>query len=171
MSSQFMEEPELSYLAQCYSCMYPGTAYTGRNISAAIQKYSQIRVGNEIFGSQNSRTKRSSYILAKWCGRNGVINTSSLRPACVSYFFKHSIMVHGSFKAHCFAAVQWFEHHPSRNYLGDPVELWCYNLFESLGPASYLPVQRIQSKFVAGRDTFQEETLLVVMPLNQKVFI
>lgn len=80
-------------------------------------------------------------------------------------------MVEGCFKAHLFAVVQWFEHHPFRNRLGDPVELWCYDLYESIGPASYLPVQRIQSKFVAGKDVFNQETLLVVMPLQQKVFI
>ena len=171
MSSEMIEEPELSCLAQCYCTMYPTEQYTSSKISAAAQKYSQIKVCNEIFGSQNSRSKRSSYVLAKWCGRNGIIDTSCLRPACISYFIKHSVMVSGSFRAHYFAVVRWFEHHPSRNLLGDPVELWCHDLYESLGPASYLPVQRIHTKFVAAKDKFNEETLLVVMPLQQKVFL
>ena len=72
---------------------------------------------------------------------------------------------------HIFSVVNWFESHPSRNLLGDPVELWCHELHESIGPASFLPIQRIYSKFVAAVDKFDEETLLVVMPLTQKVFI
>ena len=142
------------------------------NISAAVQKYSQVKVGNEVYGSQNSRSKRSSYILAKWCGRNGAINDSScLRPACITYFAKHVVRVDGRMIPHIFSVVNWFESHPSRNLLGDPVELWCHELHESIGLASFLPIQRIYSKFVAAVDKFDEETLLVVMPLTQKVFI
>lgn len=42
VSTEILDEPELSYLAQCYCSMYPGTEYTGRNISATIYKYSQV---------------------------------------------------------------------------------------------------------------------------------
>lgn len=94
-----------------------------------------------------------------------------MRPARVSSYFKHSVMYHGSFKPHYFAFVQWFEQHPSRRLFGDPVELWCHDIYEQHGPASYLPIQRIQSKFVAGEDKVEDETLLFVMPLQQKVFL
>lgn len=108
--------------------------------------------------------------MAKWCGRSAAIDDSScLRPASIAYFIKHAVQINGSMKAHIFAVVHWFEYHPSRYLLGDPVELWC-QLHESLGPASFLPIQRIHSKFVAAIDKFDEETLLVVMPLSQKVF-
>lgn len=151
MSSEFLEGPELMNLARCYFAMYPSEDYSQDNISAAVQKYSQIKVGNEVLGSCNSRSKRSFYILAKWCGRRGIIDTSCLRPACISHFIKHFVKVCGSMKAHYFAVVNWFEFHPSRHLLGDPVELWCSDLYELFGPASYLPVQRIYSKFVADR--------------------
>lgn len=80
-------------------------------------------------------------------------------------------MLNGSFKPHIFAFVQWFEVHPLRHLLGDAVELWCHDTFEDPGPASFLPVQRIQSKFVAGEDKMDEETLLFVMPLHQKAYL
>ena len=83
-------EPELSYLAQCYCKMYPDAMYTARSISAAIQRFSQVKVGKEVFDSENSHSERSSYIPAKWCGRNGDIDTSLLHPACVlSYLMGH----------------------------------------------------------------------------------
>lgn len=169
-SIEMLDEPELSLLAQCYSIMYPSASYTGNEIATTIYKYSQLQVGSEIYGSQNSRTKRSSYILACWCGRNGEINTNCLRPASVSFYFKHSVKVLGSFVPHYFAFVSWFEEHPARNIVGDPVTVWS-KLPEQLGPASFLPVQRIHSKFVAGEGEIAGENVLFVMPLQQKVFI
>ena len=171
VSTEILEEPELSYLAQCYCSMYPGAEYTGTNISSTIYKYSQMKVGNEVYGSYGTRTNRSSYLLARWGGRNGRIDSACLRPARASSYFKHSVMYHGSFKPHYFAFVQWFEQHPSKRFLGDPIEIWCRDIYEQLGPASYLPIQRIQSKFVAGEDKVDGETLLFVMPLQQKVFL
>lgn len=151
--------------------MYPGEEYTAGNISSGICKYSHLKICDEIFGSQGTRTSRSSYILGMWCGRHGRINSTCLRPARVSFYFKHSLKRNSSFKPHYFAFVEWYEEHPSRRLLGDPVELWCNSIFEQLGPASFLPVQRIQSKFVAGEDSVDEETLLFVMPLHQKIFL
>lgn len=151
--------------------MYPGTEYSGNNIPSTIYKYSQVKVSDEIYGSHNTRTNRSSYILARWCGRNGRIDTTCLRPAHVIFYIKHSVIYQGSFVPHYFAFVQWFEQHPTRNLVGKPVELWCHDIYEQLGPASFLPVQRIQSKFVAGEGEVAGETLLFVMPLQQKVFL
>ena len=171
MSTEILEEPELSCLAQSYCCMYPGTDYSGNTIPSTIYKYSQMKLGDEIYGSQNTRTRRSSYILARWCGRSGRIDTTCLRPARVIFYVKHSIVYQGSFVPHYFAVCQWFEEHPSRHLVGDPVELWCQNIYEQLGPASFLPVQRIQSKFVAGEGEVAAETVMFVMPLQKKVFL
>ena len=33
MSTEILDEPELSYLAQSYCCMYPGAQYTGGTTS------------------------------------------------------------------------------------------------------------------------------------------
>ena len=88
---------------------------------------------------------------------DGVVRVELLKlPACVqhksSIFFQHSISVGGSFKFHLFAVVEWFKPHPSKNSLGEPTEVWCYDLFEPFGTASYLPVQRINTAFVAAVD-------------------
>ena len=169
-STEILNEMETSYLCESYNAMYPGNEYTSSSISSAIHKHSQLKVGEMIYGSQGTRTKRSSYILAGWCGSGGTIDSKNLRPAQVKYFFRHSVPVARSLKFHLFAAVEWFKSHPSRNSLGNSVELWCYDLFESFGPASYLPVQRIQTRFVAAIDKLDVETLLVVMPLQQKIY-
>ena len=171
MSTEVLNEPDLSYLAECYNVMYPEGQYSASNIASLIYKYSQIKVCEELYGSHNTRTTRSSYVLGRWCGRNGKIDTTSLRPGRVSFYLKHSILHCGVFKPHYFAFVLWYEEHPSKELLGKPIEIWCHDIFEALGPASFLPVQRIYSKFVAGTDEIDQETLLFVIPLHQKIFI
>ena len=171
MSTEVLNEPELSYLAECYNVMYPEGQYSASNIASLIYKYSQIKVCEELYGSHNTRTTRSSYVLGRWCGRNGRIDTTFLRPGRVSFYFKHSLLQHGIFKPHYFAFVLWYEEHPSKELLGKPIEIWCHDIFEALGPASFLPVQRIYTKFVAGTDKIDQETLLFVMPLHQKIFM
>lgn len=132
MSTEVLEEPELSCLAQCYSCMYPDTEFSTANVPSTVYKYSQVKVGQEIFGAHNTRTNRSSYVLARWCGRNGRIDTTSMRPARVSFYIKHSIMYQASFVPHYFAVVQWFEEHPSRHLVGEPVELCAMIVMKNL---------------------------------------
>lgn len=155
------------YLSETYKAMYP-SASAESNISSGVYKYSQFKLGNEIFGSQGTRSKRSSYILARWYRCTGVL---SLRPAHVLYYFKHSAKVHASLQPHFFAAVQWFKPHPTRDTLGNPLELWCHDLFEPQGPSSYLPLQSNESKFVAAVHKLQVETLLIVMPLQLKTYL
>ena len=167
-SFELLYETETNYLG---NLMYPGVEY-GCNISTGVYKYSQFKVGNEIFGSQGSQSRRSSYIIAKWCSSTGTqIETSNLRPAHVISYFKHSVSVQGSLKPHVFAFVEWFKPCATRNLLGNAAQVWCHDLFEPLGPPSYLPLLRIESKFVAAVDKLQEETVLAVMPLQYRIYL
>ena len=71
------------------------------------------------------------------------------------------------------ACVSWFQRHEKRNTLHSPMEVWCRNLFEEDGPASFLPVGHISCRFcpIEGEVTLvgtQKEKVLVVNPLQQK---
>ena len=46
--------------------------------------------------------------------------------------------------------------------IGAPHEVWCKGLFELEGSASFIPVQRIYSKFIPAYDTVDREQVLVV---------
>lgn len=170
-SFNLLSDTETKYLIDTYRAMYSEVEFQESMVSSAVNQYSRLELSNDVFGSHGSRSKRSSYVLAKWCGRNAQIDTANLRPACVQFYLKHSISIGGSFKPHFFAFVEWFKPHISRHILGNPAEVWCHDLFEPLGPASFLPVQMIQSKFVAAVDKLNEETVLIVMPLCQKIFL
>ena len=113
---ELLDETEGNYLRQCYNAMYP--RMNQGSISSAVYKYSQFKIANELFGTQDSRSKRSSYILARWCGASGAqIDYSILRPARVISFFKHSTNIQNSLKPHLFARVEWFKPHASQDIL------------------------------------------------------
>ena len=63
--------------------------------------------------------------------------------------------------------INWYQNHPERFYFGKPMKVCCKDLFEQLGPASFIPVQRICSKFVPAIDKIKGEN--VVCPLPRKV--
>ena len=71
---ELLDESETQYLSECYNAMYPGAGTSVSGISSGIYKYSQFRLSNELFGSQSTRSKRSSYILA-----SGVVGVLRLR--------------------------------------------------------------------------------------------
>ena len=68
------------------------------------------------------------------------------------------------------AKVRWFQRHPERHRIGRPHEIWCRNLFEMEGPSTFIPVQRIHSHFVAVYDVIDRERVLIVCPLQRKLY-
>jgi len=47
------------------------------------------------------------------------------------------------------AKVSWFEEHPKKSSLIEPIEVWCSNFFVPMGPASFMPVMRIHRFCIA----------------------
>ena len=92
----------------------------------------------------------------------------------MEYFIRQSISYDEQIHTFCFAFVRWFQYHPERFDCGTEgivPEIWCASLFESLGPASFVPIQRLSGKFVAGYDKVGEENVLFVMPREKKNLI
>ena len=169
----FLDESSIAYLIESYKVLY-NQAANYQQISFYAKKHSKMKFGNNVYGSQQSQSKRSSFILAAWCGRDGKvdINTVDLRPGRVLYYIKHCLTIGQNVVPHVFAFVQWYQHHSlQQNVVTTRMETWCANLFEPFGPASFLPVQRIQSQFVAAFNSMNDEDTLYVCPIPQKTFI
>lgn len=90
-------------------------------------------------------------------------------PGVIDYFIKQNVSVNGHYETCILAAVRWFQEHPSRHSLGAPVEVWCKDLFEREGDATFIPVQRIHGKFIPAIDLINGEHVLVVCPLARKL--
>ncbi|KAK2555218.1 hypothetical protein P5673_023197 [Acropora cervicornis] len=116
----------LPYLKKCYTTILDGVDET--SVTTEFQRYACCRFNGDLFWSTMSRGDRSAFLLARWCKFGGRIDTSGsdLRPGA----------------------------HPSRYSLGAPVEVWCKDIFECEGGASFRPVQRIHGKFIPANDNY-----------------
>lgn len=172
-----LEDHELDYLLTVYKTLYTNMDISTRQLSRFVTQYKQVQANGLLWGSQNSLSRRSSYILAGWCSMNGKIDGSSvnLRPGLVSYYFKH--VISGTPQStqpvtHIFVCVQWYARHSAQNLFGYPVEVWCSNLFEISGPAQFLPFNRIHSQFIAGFYKMDNgESVLCVCPSISKCYV
>ena len=89
-------------------------------------------------------------MFARWCKLGGFIDTSvsDLRSGMIDYFVKQNIKVGNQYVTCILAAINWFQSHPDRHLIGAPAEVWCKDLFEVEGQATFIPTQRICGKFV-----------------------
>ena len=156
-------------LKKCYRKIFSNLEES--SVTVNFEKYAACRFSGDRFGSLKSRTNRSSFILARWCTLGGKIDCfgSDLRPGVIDYFMKQNIVVNGRYVQCIMAAVSWFQPHPARHLLGVPVEVWCKDLFEMEGEATFIPVQRIHGKFTPAFDIVERERVLVVCPLPRKL--
>ncbi|KAL3884915.1 hypothetical protein ACJMK2_025014 [Sinanodonta woodiana] len=54
-----------------------------------------------------------------------------------------------------------------KNMYGKPVEVWRSDSFEREGPAVFIPVQRIKSKFVYAYKTIKSKKVIIVCPRDR----
>ena len=141
------------------------------SITGHFNRYAFCKFSGERYGSSLTRGDRSSYILARWCALGGKIDTSGadLRPGVIEFLMEQIIKVNGQSVRCLLAVVRWFQAHPSRHLLGAPVELWCKDLFELEGAATFVPVKRLHGRFVPVFDVIQREYVLLVCPLQLKL--
>ena len=168
----YLDDDELNFLMNSYSTFLEGVDIT--NGSVIFDRYASVEFCGDRYGSLDSRSERSSYVMAPWVGVGGQIDvaTSDARPAVVHYYFKQNIYLYGQWKTIVMARVSWFQEHPDRHkHESGTTEVWCKDIFEPLGPASFIPVQRIQRKFVGTVQTWRRESVLFVLPLERKIYL
>lgn len=142
------------------------TKFTG-----AHNKYSSIKFVNTVFGSVTSGLhKRSCRVLASWCGLDGEINSrgSSPRPGQIIAFLQLYVPLQNSNERLevVLAEVDWLQRHGYTGPLGKPVaSVWCRNVYEPDGPATFIPVHRIWTKCIIGSQTINGEHVAVVTPV------
>ena len=159
----------LPHLIRCYNTIFDGVDET--SVTTHFEKFASCCFNGDLFGSRATRSDRSSFVLARWCKLGGLIDTSGsdLRPGVIDYFLKQNIKLENQYVTCILAAVRWFQSHPDRHSIGAPVEVWCKNLFELEGEATFIPIQRIHAKFVPAVDIVKGENVLVVCPLVRKL--
>lgn len=174
-SSDTLVEPEISWLSTALdiylSC--EDARLVQSSVTGAFQRYASVSVHGQIFGSEESRLDRSSYIIASWCDNNGAIRLDfDPRPGRVLYYMELYVKMSNDQSLHLvLARVHWYQTHPSKNMFGnDKFQVWVQDLYELPGPASFMPVQRIKTKFMSGFIKTHGEDVRVVIPRTEHVF-
>ena len=168
----YLDNDELCYLMASYSVFLDGVEIT--NGTVIFDCYATVEFCGDRYGSLDSRSERSSYITAPWVGIDGQIdpNTSDSRPGVVHYYLKQNLLLNGGWQTIVMARVSWFQRHPDRHkHNSGSTEIWCRDIFEPLGPASFIPVQRFQHKFVGSVQPWRRENVLFVLPLERKIYL
>ena len=158
-------------ILQMYQALYPNSSLDNNDVPLTYHEYGSVVIGRELFGSRiNKRTSNNSLVMASWSDEDGNVcfdNLLNVRPGTVKFFMKHSITIENTKVDHILAVVSWFRKPTELQNLREyknPVTAWAKQRVQ-YGPASYIPVQRIKSKFVF---MYINENVLVTCPLVRK---
>ena len=168
---RLFDRDSLRYLKESYISFLPVEL---SNIPASYEICDAVTLWGTKIGSEKSRNEKSSYIQAYWSGRSGEIDMScsELYTGHVQFFFRQNIQIECGERLNIvIACVKWFQRHPRQNMFGAPVEVWTAAMHESFGPASFIPVNRINNLCVVCPLTVERENVLVVTPLKRKVYL
>ena len=168
-SQDVLDADSIGHLKKFYATIFNGV--DENSVTTHFERFASCRFNGDLLGSNKSRGDRSAFILAKWCKLGGKIDHtgSDLRPGVVDFYIRQNVKVSGQYVTCILASVRWFQAHPSRHSLGAPVEVWCKDLFELEGDASFIPIQRIYGKFIPALDKVEGENVLVVCPVPRKL--
>ena len=168
----YLNDDELNFLLHSHSVFLQRVEF--QNGTAIFDCYARVEFLGERYGSLDSRSERPSYIIAPCVGVNGKIDptTCDARPGVVSYYVKQNVFLDGGWRSLIMARVNWFQEHPDRHtHQSGTTEIWCKDIFEPLGPASFIPVQRIQCKFVGTVQKWKRENVLFILPLERNIYL
>jgi hypothetical protein len=146
----YFNNAECRHLLRTYQQMYPDSNIELHDVTTNFWKYSHIYVGQQHFGSESyASTDRYSMIMASWVNDLGKIDYDPApRPAIVKHYCNHTLMQGGEFIPHMFAYVEWpIEINENAGHgLLKPISVWNAKKNLRRSEASFIPVQRIQSK-------------------------
>ena len=156
---------------ECVSQMY--TFVLGQNIIVpnGCWKIYSLRKAGETYGCLQSRNVRSANILAYWVGNDGnthYLNKIDLtpRPGEVEFFPQQTVYKNNQANTFILVKVLWLLPASPQlmEHFGKPVHVWRYQLHERFGPATFIPVQRIRSKYVHVPTKIRGLDVTIVLP-------
>lgn len=138
---QKFDSVALGFLRTSYQSFLPEV--DPLEIPELYKKHKNVKWLSEQLSTKTHQTKFLC-VCAYWVDSSGNIVTNS-RNLCaeVEYFFSQRIIVGADYSEIIMVKVRWFQEHSAKTTILPPVEIWCKNLFIPFGPASFMPVIRI----------------------------
>ena len=171
-----IDDGDVKLLYRMYRIMYPNIDLRIGDLAVLTRKCDSVVFGGERFNAGNNNESKLCMILANWCDDDGLIDTETknLRLGLVKYFFHHNVRISGQSRSHVMCAVQWYSNFHddklSTGYLS-PVQVFRKTRIQS-GPASFMPVQRIQYKCAyAFKEVNAYKDCIVVSPIHFDLYM
>ena len=169
-----LDEDDVSLLFRMYQSMYPSIALTMEDIPSLVVKFESLTIGSERLCCKSKNPANLCLVLANWSDEMGNIdkNDTLKRLGKINYFFKHTVTLSdGNPATHILCAIQWYSEF--KDSLGipsgfaNPVQVF-RNRCIQMGPASFMPVQRIHSKSAYSLNTKVngDSNCIVVSPVR-----
>ena len=165
------DNDNLKYLIQSYITFVPQINML--DVPKCFEKCGVVLTWGERMTSYSYVSDKYFYIQAYWVKRGGLIDSecSQLHFGVVEYFFRQKILIQNDYHILQMAKVQWLQELPFKNHFGKPYEIWPKDLYESLGTASFIPINRISNQCVVCLTNVNSENVYVVCPIKRKIFI
>ena len=166
----FLLEREHECVSQMYKFVF------GRNIIVpnSCWKTYFLKKAGETYVCLQSRNFRLANILVYWVGNDGNINDLNKidltpRPGEVEFFLQQIVYKNNQAFTFILAKVLWLLPVSPQlmDHFGKPVQLWRYQLHKRFGPAAFIPVQRIRSKYVHVPTKIRGLNVTVVLPRDR----
>lgn len=165
-----LDEDDLHLLKGTYSVLYLNQTISVGDLCRFALEAENVNVVGEMFSAhRDGRRSRFSRIIASWYDPSGIcLDNQSFRQGTIQRFLKHSITINGSIKQHLFAAVRWNVKYPyDLGYLL-PIDVVYQERFEEPSFATFLPVQRIHSTYIAMTKIIGGSPVSVTIPIERK---
>lgn len=165
---------EYTHIKQMYDLLYPTRPIN--HISRFYCESKQMVINNEEYLSINSRSGRSTAIVACWAGVSRIDKRGEAPPKIgeIQSFFRHEISLANDNSSealktfHTIARVKWYMDHHLGAHIHPTVKL-CATVFESHSNATFIPVSRIAGRVATAKSNLQfdygEDTVLITVPL------
>ena len=163
-----LDRNELDSLRSVYMTLYPKITEASLNLA----KYKSLSVGGERYGSTAGfRLCPYAHIIASWCGENGGVNPGMQRLGIIRHFIIHSLEKDGKQAIHLFEVVNWLRLSEQDFGFGNPLSVWYARNFEDSGPAVFLLVHRIHSKFLFACKLYCGQQYLICSPICGRLLL
>ena len=96
--------------------------------------------------------------------------TLEWRHGIIRHFIVHSVEIDGKQAIHAFVIVNWLRLSEQDFGFGSPLSVWYARNFEDSGPAVFLPLQRIHSKFLFACKLYSGQQYLICSPICMRIF-
>lgn len=166
-----LSDRDVEFLKKMYGTLYSNAEHRNMHICNTCRSAKYVDIFGSILGVKMGRSSRSSMIIAYWHKDDGQICTYDDMdltpwPGQIQQLIVHNVIFGQKSHVHLLAKVKWFSKLDEQTFkhYGKPVEAWHSNVFDVEGPTTYIPVQRIKSKFVYAYDKIGGKNVIVVMP-------